>query len=770
MPDFSSFSRSTFSEGDVRHLASSAAFARGDALQREGHVLAGDVEGLTLQGSVRGTWSRVYQVAVAQQNGRFSATCSCSRPGVCQHAVSLLLESLRQPHRFRDDPISARRPQTPSADAGPRAPDFSPRGLSDWSPASMTTELTASLELLSLAQLRDVARARGISHSRAKNKGDLIALLAPALISPDRIAAAADLDREERLALDAAYLVATRTPSTTVALTEAYRALGGKLGTAPLEALTSRALVLPAPTAGYQSGTYILPRVVSASLPRWDTLPGATPSSAASGPDQSAQEPPTTPSVPIAVDDLLLIVLYAIRRGVVGLSAVSSPEQNGPSSLELAGNFDEVEDDEDWDDDEEEDGDEEEDDDEDEDDDGFFLGDAGNKTVEFLKGAGLSVGEIDRLVTETGHSRSAIIFAVEVLQTLGVVEGTKQLVIRDDAWRELNTLPSTRRLAALAQGWLRDTGWAELALAGERSWWGLAPETPLEGIVMTILAGLPMLRAIVAQLLGRLPPGRWHRVSEVVDLIGKFRNVPQAGLANRMALVRESTRDGYVRQSFVRISEDVIPDRHRTIIEAMLAGPLSWLGLVDLSPANDRPQRFAVRPAAGILGYRAIDLPEVSAPSLTISPDLVVQVPPGADSTTHSWLARAGELLEAGSAGARYRLAPASVATLFEAGITGPQLAEFLAERSATPLPAEARATLDRWWTSFGSLRLYDEISLLELGDSHLLAELLATTSLRSALVHAFSPQLVAVQSGQLARVIDELTRLGYTPRVVEEA
>jgi hypothetical protein len=768
MPRFSSFDRSTFSEGDVRHVASSAAFARGDALQREGHVLAGDVEGLTVQGSVRGTWNRVYQVAVSQQNGRFTATCSCGRPGVCQHAVSLLLESLRQPHGFRHDPISARRSHASLADAGPSTPDLSPSGLSDWSPAALMAEVTASLDLLSLAQLRDVARKRGISHSRAKNKGELIALLAPPLISPEGIAAAtADLDREERLALDAAYLVATRTPSTSVALAEAYRALGGKLGTAPLEALTSRALLLPAPTAGYQPGTYILPRGVSASLPRWDTLPGAPPSSAAPRPDQPAAAPlPAQPS-PIAVDDLLLIVVHAIRRGIVGSSAVSSPEQSAPSSLELADNFDEAEEDDDWDD--NEDGNDVADDPDAE----VLLidvDDADGSAAGFLDGVGLSVDEIDRLVTESGSSRSTILFAIELLQTLGIVEGTARLVIRDDTWSELNALPPARRLAALAQAWLHDTGWAELALAGERNWWALAPETSLKGLVMTILVGLPLLRAMVAQLLGRLPPGPWHRVSDVVDLIGKFRNVPQSGLANQVALVRGSSPGGYVRQSFLRIREDLLPDRHRTIVEAMLAGPLAWLGLVDLSFANGRPQQFAVRPAAGVLGYRAIDPPEVSAPSLTIGPDLVVQVPPGADSTTHSLLARAGELIEASPAGARYRLAPASVASLFDAGITGPQLAEFLVERSATPLPAVARATLDHWWTSYGSLRLYDELSLLELGDSQLLAELLATTSLRSALVHAFSPQLVAVQSGQLARVIDELTRLGYTPRVVEEA
>ncbi len=101
-------------------------------------------------------------------------------------------------------------------------------------------------------------------------------------------------------------------------------------------------------------------------------------------------------------------------------------------------------------------------------------------------------------------------------------------------------------------------------------------------------------------------------------------------------------------------------------------------------------------------------------------------------------------------------------------GITGPEILTFLTDRSAQPLPTAVSATIEQWWLGYSSVHLYDDVTLVELGDDYLLAELLASTSLGDALIHTFSPRLIAVAPAAVDSLVGQLTRLGHAPRVVE--
>jgi hypothetical protein len=80
------------------------------------------------------------------------------------------------------------------------------------------------------------------------------------------------------------------------------------------------------------------------------------------------------------------------------------------------------------------------------------------------------------------------------------------------------------------------------------------------------------------------------------------------------------------------------------------------------------------------------------------------------------------------------------------------------------------RRIIERWWADFGTIRLYDSLTLIELNDDFLLREIMATSALDTAVIHTFSPRLVAVDPGSVDDVVTRLTRLGYAPRVVEGA
>jgi hypothetical protein len=92
----------------------------------------------------------------------------------------------------------------------------------------------------------------------------------------------------------------------------------------------------------------------------------------------------------------------------------------------------------------------------------------------------------------------------------------------------------------------------------------------------------------------------------------------------------------------------------------------------------------------------------------------------------------------------------------------------FLETQTGALLPDAARGTIHQWWEGFATTRLYDEITLIELSDDLLLTELLAATGLRGAILHTFSPRLVAIESGAVDAVVADLTARGYTPRIVE--
>jgi hypothetical protein len=74
---------------------------------------------------------------------------------------------------------------------------------------------------------------------------------------------------------------------------------------------------------------------------------------------------------------------------------------------------------------------------------------------------------------------------------------------------------------------------------------------------------------------------------------------------------------------------------------------------------------------------------------------------------------------------------------------------------------------IDDWWERYGQVRIYDELTLIELGDDLLLRELQAATSLRRAVVHQFTPRLIAIEDGAVEQIVGELGARGYAPRIV---
>ncbi|HEX5417478.1 MAG TPA: helicase-associated domain-containing protein, partial [Chloroflexota bacterium] len=216
-----------------------------------------------------------------------------------------------------------------------------------------------------------------------------------------------------------------------------------------------------------------------------------------------------------------------------------------------------------------------------------------------------------------------------------------------------------------------------------------------------------------------------------------------------------------------------VQDRYyQTLTRALLTGPLAWLGVVDVAERGPGDLAFRVQPGALalLIGDALAEeaSPTAEASEILIDDDLAILVPSRTtDAEVYRLLGEIGEFTGITRDGLRYRLTAERAQQLFDAGMTGPRLVEHLT-RHARQLPREARARIERWWSSYGAVQLYDDLTLIELGDDYLLPELLATTSLDQALIHTFSPRLIAVDSRAAEALRAELERLGHTPRLVE--
>ena len=121
-----------------------------------------------------------------------------------------------------------------------------------------------------------------------------------------------------------------------------------------------------------------------------------------------------------------------------------------------------------------------------------------------------------------------------------------------------------------------------------------------------------------------------------------------------------------------------------------------------------------------------------------------------------------------------YRLVPQSLTVALSRGQRPTALLRLLqhvAERQAqreSPL-TRLMAQLERWTASYGQIRLYTGVSLLEVADELVMRELNATTSVEEQIVQTLSPTRLLLNKQGIERIIEELKQRGQTPLLHEE-
>ena len=215
----------------------------------------------------------------------------------------------------------------------------------------------------------------------------------------------------------------------------------------------------------------------------------------------------------------------------------------------------------------------------------------------------------------------------------------------------------------------------------------------------------------------------------------------------------------------------------------LLRGPLHWWGISDLALSSEgRLLAFRLTPLAGLLLHDREGQVNGSAQGSASTKDegaekLLEVLETGellVTCTPRAWPLI--ELIEefAEFAGVRatrlcYRLAPGSLTGALRHGKQPARLLHMLRGLAAKeqlengPLQ-RLLAQLEHWIASYGQVRLYTGVSLLEVADTLVMRELVATTSVEEQIVQTITPTRMILRKQGVERLIEDLKRRGQVP------
>jgi hypothetical protein len=221
----------------------------------------------------------------------------------------------------------------------------------------------------------------------------------------------------------------------------------------------------------------------------------------------------------------------------------------------------------------------------------------------------------------------------------------------------------------------------------------------------------------------------------------------------------------------------------------LLRGPLHWWGISDLALSSEgRLLAFRLTPLAGLLLHdregRVNGSPahngrtQGSASSIDEGAEKLLEVLETGEllvsCTPAAWPLI--ELIEefAEFAGVRatrlcYRLAPGSLTEALRYGKQPAHLLHMLRGLAAKEQQDDGPlqrllAQLEHWIASYGRVRLYTSVSLLEVADTLVMRELIATTPVEEQIVQTITPTRMILKKQGAERLIEDLKRRGQVP------
>ncbi|MCL5959156.1 MAG: SWIM zinc finger family protein [Chloroflexi bacterium] len=739
----------------VKDLCGGTIYGRGLVYFQAGMIRSATIEGDTLVGEVSGTRPQPYNVKVRLTEDEVLPRCDCPHDSpFCKHVCAVLLAWAESPGSFtrvvKEDEFEGGQSAAMKLDGDLDTAPIGAAALFDRDKARK--ELAQMLQWHTLDELRRIARSLSLSMGN-KTKDEAVAHLANLLTDPAQIRdRLLSLGKEERLLLDLVHLLGSTEGLKLDLIEKRLNAMG-------LHTLASRA-------ASVVQELFNQGLLVSSGYGRWNSYyPFKVPDAVNAElfahsisymlkPSRYKEETLEVVAQPQLLDeDLHLVWSYLAQSSVVPIPIPKRSlfeEQreglrgwnNAPSEIAELERQPKL------------------------------LNTLGHSLAIMPPPETLPEAQVQILAGKVGGGREEVLFLYQMLKKLSLVEEKARIVVNEDKMQQFLRLPRAERLRTLVAAWLKLDRWCEAFLhtfSGNnlqvRRFVGSAYLKRRE-----FLRDLTGSQDFVVNTVARLEENSWYSCRALADALyalkPDFLVQPKANAWDRPSWWVQSTSAGKTLDPY---SRDDWMQVEGQFIAGLLQGPLLWFGAVHLAYADGKLEAFRTTPLTPILSGRppgALEAPDEG--TVEIGGDLSITVAPGAaDSGVHSFLTRLGVLAEATPTRFRYRLTETRVARAFEEGLGVEDIIGSLHGYGVPADPGIVEA-LRKWWESYGLIRLYDHLTVVEFADDYVLKELRATTSIGDHIIYELSPRFVVVSPDSVEKLVAEMTRKGHTPRVVD--
>ncbi|HCC78592.1 MAG: hypothetical protein A2X25_09765 [Chloroflexi bacterium GWB2_49_20] len=300
-------------------------------------------------------------------------------------------------------------------------------------------------------------------------------------------------------------------------------------------------------------------------------------------------------------------------------------------------------------------------------------------------------------------------------------------------------------LAGLVRAWMQSASFNELhqvpGLVCEGTWSNNAFAT----------------RHFILDLLGRIPHGKWWNLPSFVRMIRETSPDFErpAGDFDSWLIRREA--DNAFLHGFAHW-EDV----DGAIIRYLITGPLHWLGILDLSSAENGGMTTSFRLTGWstelLKGRTPQGMPREDG-RLHAAANGRISIPVQLPRTVRYQVARFSEWEPDKKDEYRYRLTPASLKNALQQGLKVSHLLSLLNKYAASPLPPSFVRALTRWELNGTEAKL-EQLVVLRLSRPEVLEELRKSRAGRF-LGEILGPTTVVVKTGAQAKILAALGELG---------
>ncbi|MCB0086189.1 MAG: hypothetical protein KDE47_34850, partial [Caldilineaceae bacterium] len=359
-------------------------------------------------------------------------------------------------------------------------------------------------------------------------------------------------------------------------------------------------------------------------------------------------------------------------------------------------------------------------------------------------GRTLNDDALERLAPIAG-GEAQLDFVLALLTAANVVQAGSPITLWPEGKQAYLQRPEAEQRALLARTYFSLENWTELwellRMDGDLQLKRVIRSFYHQGTPQLIYHHLMQARNLVLRTLAHLPDNRWVPLSELQSLLRTLwpdfereQHSPTSPFAyNRYSswyLARGGTRLNAAQEADWMVAQ-------WPFIRFMLTGPLSWLGLADVAMRQNEPvavrlhgladlywARVAAPPfPTGVAGQQAAGAASASAPADATTPalavtDATISVNPSAISArAHALFDKIAVLEDAAPGNFVYRLNVEAVHQTFENGQALADLADEWQTHFQHPMPEEIRAQLTAWWQSYGLVRIYADVTIIEFAD-----------------------------------------------------